>query len=135
MNPTKTFSPSNMALLSHVSAVGATYEEVTPYASARLNSTLSHSLPCGLSHAKRVAPSDMARLSHASSFSITGPPRGSHPFFSFFLLLSSPCSGSFMIYDFSPLFGVCGATNRLYELVSQSCWVHTSSLPSHFVVF
>jgi hypothetical protein len=39
------------------------------------------------------------------------------------------------ILDFSPLFRARGATNQLYELVSQSCWLRRSSLLSYFVVF
>jgi hypothetical protein len=40
-----------------------------------------------------------------------------------------------VILDFAPLIGARGVTNRLHELVSQSCWVCMSSLPSYFVVF
>jgi hypothetical protein len=59
-----------------------TYEGVMSHALVRLVSTVSHTLPRGLSHAARVAPSDMAQLSHVSSFSVTGPPRVPRPSFS-----------------------------------------------------
>jgi hypothetical protein len=51
-----------------------------------LHSTVSPTLPCELSHAIRVAPSDMVRLSHASQFSVTGLARVPRPSFSFFLI-------------------------------------------------
>jgi hypothetical protein len=117
----------NLIFLSRASAIGVIYEVVTSCAVTQLGSTLSHSLSCGLSHAAQVAPSDMTRLSHISSFDVIGPPRAPNPFFSFFLFyffflfLSSPCSGCLVICDFSPLFRARGATNRLYELVFQSC--------------
>jgi hypothetical protein len=91
INPAKTFL-SNLALLSCVSPIGVTYKGVTPYALTRLGSTVSHTLPCGWSHAARVTLSDMVWLNHASSFSMTGPPRVPRPslflpplFLSFFL--------------------------------------------------
>jgi hypothetical protein len=42
---------------------------------------------------------------------------------SFFLLLFHLVEAPLAILDFSPLIGAHGATNRLHELVSQSCWV------------
>jgi hypothetical protein len=62
--------------LSRDNAIDVTYEVVTSYAVARLDSTLSHSLPRGLSHAARVGPSDMPRLNHISSFDMIGPSKG-----------------------------------------------------------
>jgi hypothetical protein len=57
----------NLVFLNRVSPVDATYKGVTPYALSRLGSTLSHS-PAMWTKSRRG--------SHASSFSVTGPPRG-----------------------------------------------------------
>jgi hypothetical protein len=40
-----------------------------------------------------------------------------------------------VILEFPPLLKARGASNQLHELVPQSCWVRTTSLPSHFVAF
>jgi hypothetical protein len=53
----------------------------------------------------------------------------------FFFLLSSVVAFSLVILEFSPPYEVRGALNCLYELVSQSYWVHMSCLLSHLVVF
>jgi hypothetical protein len=74
--------------------------------------------------------------SHTRYFSVTSTQnRASIPF-----SLSSSASlhlvvTPLVICEFSPLFGARDAINWLHELISQSCWVRTSSVPSHFVVF
>jgi hypothetical protein len=65
-----------ITILIHASPVDVTYKEVASYPLTRLGSTVSHILPHDLSHAARVVPSDMARVSHASPFGVTGPSRG-----------------------------------------------------------
>jgi hypothetical protein len=66
INPIKTFF-LNLVFLNRASPVDATYKEVTPCALSRLGSTLPHS-PATWTKSRRG--------SHASSFSVTGPPRG-----------------------------------------------------------
>jgi hypothetical protein len=56
---------------------------------------------------------------HFLSFYIISPPRDGSIGDSYFPLKSYPCC----------------ALNQLYELVFQSCWVHMSSSPSHFLIF
>jgi hypothetical protein len=55
-------------------------------------------------------------------------------FFSFYVL-SPPRSGSLGDSYFNPQIIPRGILNRFHELVFQSCWVRTSSSPSHFLVF
>jgi hypothetical protein len=82
--PDQIFFP-NLVIFSRASPVGVIYKGVKPYVVARLASTVSRTLPCGLSHTARVAPSDMAWLSHANPFGMTGRPRLPRPSSSFFL--------------------------------------------------
>jgi hypothetical protein len=131
---------SNLALFSHTRPIGMIHKGVASCALVRLDSTVTQNSPCGLSHAVRATPSNMARLSHPSPFSMTGPLGGPRPSFfllslSFFLLVFHLPLAPLVILDFSSLIRARGATNQLHELVFQSCWVHTSSLPSHFLVF
>jgi hypothetical protein len=123
---------------SRASPVVLTHEVVTLCALTRLGSIVTQNPPHGPSHVAGVTLSDMMRLSHASPFSVTSPPRSSRPSsfllsLSFFLfhLVAAPLA----IWDFSSLIGACAVTNRLYKLVFQSCWVRTSSLSSHFLIF
>jgi hypothetical protein len=51
---------SNLALFSRTTPISANYKGVASYPLARLGSTVSPILPAMLSHAARVAPSDMA---------------------------------------------------------------------------
>jgi hypothetical protein len=70
---------SNLTLLSRANPSDVTYKGVVPCTLTQLGSMLSHFLPRGLTRAARVALSDMARLSHTSSFDVTGPSKASGP--------------------------------------------------------
>jgi hypothetical protein len=138
MKPTETYFQV-LALSSHASLVGATHEGVTPCTLARLVGYVRAGLPMwrhvGFSHAKRsgatpsaVAPIHLVQLLciivHRPLFLPLFLSSSSSP-----LLVAAPLA----ILEFPPLLEACGASNQLHELVPQSCWVCTSSLPSHFV--
>jgi hypothetical protein len=80
-------------------------------------------------------------LSHDSLFGVTQFPKYPTPSLSLsssslsFFLRSPPRGGSIGDSYFSPQIIPHGALNRFHELVFQSCWVCTSSSPSHFLVF
>jgi hypothetical protein len=90
----------NLTLFSHVRPSGVTYiwRSVLVHI-VWLGSMVSNTQSCGLSHAAIVTPSDMTRLSHASSFGVTGPPRGRR-FFFFLPLPLKPCGGSIGNFGF-----------------------------------
>jgi hypothetical protein len=95
--------------------------------------------PRRLTHIARVAPSNMARLSHAERTGVIGAPKGPPtPFFVlsfFFLLVSSVVAAPLVILTISPPYEACVVLNCLHELVSTFRWVRMSSLPSHLIVF
>jgi hypothetical protein len=138
MNPAKTLF-LNPTLFSRASSVDTTHEGTTSFALAWLDSTVVQYTPHGLSHTVIVASPDMAWLSHASSFDVTGPSRCLWPssflpslsFFLLFHLVATPL----VILDFTSLIRAYGTTNQPHEFVFQSCWIRTSSLPSQFLVF
>jgi hypothetical protein len=76
-----------------------------------------------------------ACTSHVKWSGLTGVHKSLRSSFSFFLLLSSVAVAPLAILEFSPPYEVCGALNRLQELISRSYWVRMPSLPSHLVIF
>jgi hypothetical protein len=74
-------------------------------------------------------------ISRASLFGMTQFPEYLTFLFLSFYILSPPHGGSIGDSYFSPQILPRGALNQLHELVFQSCWVRTSSSPSHFLVF
>jgi hypothetical protein len=131
MNLTK--KKLNLVFLSHASLFGATYKGVTPVYMARLATTVAPVVPRWFSHVRAIDMTHAQVTSNGLAWRVCiKVPRSS---FSFFLLLSSVAVAPLAILEFSPPYEVCGALNRLQELISRSYWVRMPSLPSHLVIF